>query len=516
VRTAALLSVALLVGCKPAPPPGGVSFVRGGVIGPAGSGGRAIGGDREFVQRAWTPGESVKLPSGAHDVAPAAPECAPMFHVDLGDVDALVSLGIEAPNTALAWSPDGNWLAVGTYLGEVLVVDGWTGAVRARRSLAETMIKAVAWSPDGAVVYASEQSPDAYLHALSTTELKNLWRHRLADELESSPPPPDTEIYGVYTLPGAYTIDVLSGGDLLVSALHSWKKDGVATNASRLYRFAPDGEPLMAWPKDGVADATLQFPRVDEEHDQVAVIVNRSAAGPAPEGLPVGGIQVLSLSGFEPRGQYVAEALKPHFTSARMWEAVDIAGEHLFVGYSDGRARLWTRDGGFADVELGTPILAGDVPISATLGWGFISGDAFVVNTGDTNIPWGSQTTATRPPEAHPRENSLWVHGLDGQLRWTWRGEHAVQGISPSPDGRHLVMGAGKRSTDDRRDLFGALIFRLEGEGNGPDRLQVTCPTESPVFFRQALRDDGRVAVAEFPFGTDAGVTGEYRLTVLR
>jgi len=511
-----LLMLLVLVGCKTeAPlPTGQIAFVRGGLIAPAGNGGRAVGGDREFLERAWTPGEAVRLTT-VQDEAPANAECQRLFSVDLGDVDSLVSMGIEAPNTALAWSPDGSRLAVGTYTGDVVVVDGWTGEVVAKRSLAETMVKAVAWSPDGRVVYAGEQSPDAYLHALKATDLSDLWRHRLADDLETSPPPPAAEIYGVYTLPGAYTIDVLSGGDLLVSALHSWPTDGGRRNTSRLYRFGPDGEPHMAWPHEGVADAILKFPRIDEATDRVAVFVTRNAEGPPPD-LPVGGAQTLTLSSFDEVGRFVADPLKPHFASARAWEAFDVAGDTLFVGYSDGRARLWSPDS-HRDVELGTPVLAGDVPISATLGWGFLRGDEFVVNTGTTNIPWGSNTTATRPPEAHPRENTVWAHGLDGVLRWTWRGEHVIQGLSPSPDGRHLVVGAGKRNADDRRDLFGALLFRLDGEGSGPDRLQAFCPTESPIFFRQALHNDGRVAVAEFPFSTpDDAVAGEYRVTVLR
>jgi hypothetical protein len=119
---------------------------------------------------------------------------------------------------------------------------------------------------------------------------------------------------------------------------------------------------------------------------------------------------------------------------------------------------------------------------------------------------------------AHPNENALWSYGLDGQRRWTWTGEHRLEGIEQSPDGDELVVAAGPRETDQRRDLYGALVFDLDApEGSGAERLRALCATEGPAFFRPALSADGRVAVAEHPFPDGAGgVAGAYRVTVLR
>lgn len=509
-----LLSLSLLLagcsGCGPSQVEGELAFLRGAVLAPGGEG-RAVGAG-VLVEQAWTPGQEVTL-GGVTDTAPAAPECAALFSVDLGDVSSLVAMGGEAPNTALAWAPDGSKLAVGTHRGEVLVLDGWTGAVLGRRRLAETMAKAVAWAPDGGTLYAAEQSPDAYVHALEVPSLESRWLFRLADELESSPPPPATDVYGVYTLPAAWSVVVLDGGDLLVAGTHSWRVDDVHRNRARLWRLGPDGAVKDAWPEDGPADATLLFPRVDEEADRVAIAVGRSAAGDPPEGLAIGGLQVLRLSDLTVQSGLMTPPLEPLFTSAAPWEAVDVEGDRVLAGYSDGRARVFTLDGAGAEasaltLELGTPFLAGEVPLSAPVSWGLLTDDAVVTVTSDTNIPWGAQTTVSRPPSPHPGANRLTVHGLDGTLRFAWSGEHVLYGLTEAP-GDRLLVGAGERSSDDRRDLFGVLVFR-------GDALEVTCPTDSPVFFRHAAHGE-RIAVSEVPWTADDGsVLGSYRVTVLR
>ncbi len=518
--------LALAAGCsgpsEPTPEAARLTFLRGGVLAPPGSGGRAVGGDREWVERGWTPGEEVVVGTG-RDTAPVQPECVALFSTDLGDVDSLVSRGVSTPGTSVAWSPDGARLAVGSYVGEVLVLDGWTGAVIARRKLAETMVKRVAWAADGATLYAAEQSPDAFVHALDVADLTSRWTFRVADELETSPPPPETDIYGVFTLPAAYGLKVLGDGDLIVAGNHAWPVgDDAKRNLARVYRLSPAGEVLAAFPATGPADASFRYPRIDEDSGMLALPIGRSATGPDPSDLPIDGVQVLNLADLTPRFSYVPAPLTPHFKRAYMWEAIDVhsASGRVLAGFGDGRALVVPMDGGeVATLELGTPVVSGGVPVAASVGWGhFLADGSLVVNTGRSNIPWGSDVAASRPPSAHPGENTLWAFGPDGAPLWSRRAGPSIQGLSVSPNGRRLVVGGGPRESDHRRDLFGAFVLRLDGDGSGDERLEVSCPTESPVFFDHDVLDDGRIAVAEVPYKDETGgkVLGEYRVTVLR
>lgn len=142
--------------------------------------------------------------------------------------------------------------------------------------------------------------PDATLHALDPDTLADRWTLRLADRVGTSVLPSGDDLYGIYSLPAAYSIEVLSTGELLVSAAHGWTaEDGSRRNLSQLLRIAPDGKVVAAWPAEP-ADATLLHPAVDEAGSRVAMPVNRTAAGDPPADLPVGGLAVLDLATLTP------------------------------------------------------------------------------------------------------------------------------------------------------------------------------------------------------------------------
>ena len=211
--------------------------------------------------------------------------------------------------------------------------------------------------------------------------------------------------------------------------------------------------------------------------------------------------------------------MAPWFDQVFVWDALGVSVERdrVVVGTGDGRVRTWGLDGTVAaELSPGVPIDAGGVPLAASVGFAALVGDDVIALTSGTSIPYGAADPALRPPRAHPGENTIWAWDRAGQARWTFHGPERLAGLGVSPDGSTLIAGAGLRDADVRTDLFGALVFRLSGEGTGADRLVTTCPTEGPVFFRMAVADDGRIAVAEHPWRQGAVVTGAYRVTVLR
>jgi len=495
-------------------------FVRDGIISPEDTHqGRLLTDGRRFHELSWRQGESTTV-GGLTGLGPARAECEAIFHVPLGDVSRHVAMGGEAPNTALQFSPNEELLAIGTATGHIWLVDGWTGSVIAETRLAETSIKTVAWSIDGETLYTAEQSPDAFIHALDPNSLAIRWSNRLADIVGSSPVPDESDVYGLYTLPSAYSVNVLASDELIVTALHSWPTDQGQQNASQIVKISPEGLITDRWP-DQPADATFTHAQFNEDKGLLAFVVGRSASGPPPSDLPIGGVLVLSANDLEPVLSMTIPPLKPWFDTSQIWEAIDISTDgDLVIGLYDGRIMGMGIDGETQfENNTGTPIHAGSVPIVAAVSWAQFSSNGILATTSATSIPFGSQSTALRPPTAHPNENTLWAIDSNGDIDWKWSGRHVIQGLTQHPDTNWVVTGAGDRTTDTRRDLYGALVFDTTPERDlGPKtRLMAICPTQGPVYFRQAVTTDGRIAVAEHPWvETDGTIGGKYQATVLR
>jgi hypothetical protein len=474
------------------------------------AGAQPVPGDRSLLTTEWEPGESIEI-QGLQGVAPQRAECLPLFQIDLGDVSRHIAMGGTGPHTGMAWSPDGSMLAIGSFLGELWVVDGWSGEVLAHRSLSESTVKRVSWSPNGQVLYAAEQSPDAYVHALEALSLETRWSLRLADRVESSPAPAGEDVYGVYSMPAAYGLEVLESGELIVVATHAWHDGQRMRNLSQLLRISAIGEIVDQWPDNPVA-ATLMHPSIHEAGDRVTVNINHSADSEPPSDLPVGGVQVLRLSDLQPLWSHSEEPLKPHYQQSFIWGAVEIEGDRLAMGFGDGRVRVVEQGAIRLSLNPGTPVLAGSIPISAAIDGIALREDSLVLTTMETLIPYGAAAPELRPPTVHPRANTLQLYTLSGELEWNWTGPYRLNGMSLHDDGRTVLLGAGPRNSDHRRDLYGALVLDLEDR-----ELLAHCPTEGPAFFLQAMAPDGRIAITEYPArDSEESIFGSYRVGVYR
>ena len=507
-----------VAGCGGPPPvPARVVFLDGAlrVEGPAAAslpGGRSVPGG-VLVERAWAPGEQVEVAGVVH-TAPPAPQCEALFAVALGDARATVAAG-NFPEAALAFSPDGARLAVGTEEGALRVLDAWTGAVLAERVLPEAAVKQVAWSVDGGLLFVSEQSPDATLHALDPSSLAPRWSRRLADDVESSAPPAAGDVYGAWTLPAGYGLGALPDGGVLVAAAHAWAgADGATQNRSVLLRLGADGGVQARWPASGAADTVLRALAVDPG-GRAAVTVNRSAAGTPAPGTPPDGVLVFDVASLQPGASVVPAPLPPWFPAPFVWEALDVSGERLGLGLGDGRVQLYGADGGLLATHApGAPLLAGEVPIHASVGWGRFVGGDFVVAISGTLIPWGAASPDLRPPSPHPEARTVRAFGPDGAPGWSFTTDAEPQGLSVAPGGGWLAVGLGVASGAAAAldGGYGALRLR---PGAAPQ--PVRCPTRGPVFFRHALAQDGRLAVVEGPvLGAGQIVEGAWRVVVLR
>jgi hypothetical protein len=216
--------------------------------------------------------------------------------------------------------------------------------------------------------------------------------------------------------------------------------------------------------------------------------------------------------------------LAPWFKQVSLWHAVDWDPTlGLMMGLGDGRVIRTDAASPHTEqttVQTGAPVMAGDVPIAASVGFGQFAQGGLMYTTSDTNIPWGAAVPELRPPSVHPGANGLWMSDLSGAPQWSWQGNIRVQGLSVSPDGRRGIVGAGHRAESVDPLTYGAVVFDLTTPNDGRTgaaRRVTTCATANPVYFNHQILDDGRIAVVEFPTSDgQGGVRGSYRATVLR
>jgi hypothetical protein len=440
------------------------------------------------------------------------------------------------PDTALAFSPDGHRLAIGSAFGElqVIAVSGAKGAGEYSRRIPEGAAKALAFSADGEVLVVGEQSPDGFVYGLNPRGSKELWRLRLADELETSRP--SANDYGtLYQFPGAARMVALPDGDVLVLGRHSWRPDAQSRQArSRLYRInARTGE--VRWRFPAAAPERRNITWFDASRDGSRIVCALSIPGAGQLGAGEAPLEVMALDGKTGAltGRLELPPLKPHFTSALSWQSLSLRpdGAGGILGADDGR--VWALSFNEAGqpaarwlVDLGTPIQAGGLMVHCGVGWALASTKGYFVELDRNWEQHGAATRTGQPANLHPEACS--IHAFDAgaetpQRLWRYQVACRPQGLWLSSDERWLGFAYEQPEGMDAKGRptppdYGVLMLDLNRPGSGAEKLRYRYSSEGPIGFSGCFSSDGRyLAVTEGPRPGSDRMTGTriYRVLVL-
>lgn len=155
------------------------------------------------------------------------------------------------PDTIVKFSPDGAYLAIGSYQGYLRVADVKTGRILYSRKVAEGMVKRIDWSYlDGRrLLYVGEQSPDGFIYCMEAMTGEVLWQYRLADDIGTSQARSGDDRFSIYSFPGVYALRVIQGGDLIAVGTHGRYSGDEYLYQCRVYRFdGKTGELRWRWP----------------------------------------------------------------------------------------------------------------------------------------------------------------------------------------------------------------------------------------------------------------------------
>jgi len=489
--------------------------------------------DGLFFEFPWQPGKSYVLDACSSDglvssshrlVAPVRPDPVVVLVKTLEDVHAASVTSGGEPDASLAFSADGRLLAVGTFGGYLRVFDTSSRGCVFERRLPGAVVKRVAVSPDNTRVYAGEMSYDGFVTAFDLASKRQLWRFRLADELETSKPARPDDFFALYSYPQAYCMRV-AGDDLIVDGFHSWNDAGPPRHLSRLYRFDgrtgrvkwrfPADAPIkrnISWFDQDAANLVFsayqwERPAADDIEPQAAVYLLETASG-----------GLLDRRAFEP--------LRPFFDVVPMWYGLALDGSgHAAVGLMDGRSAIFRISdvGGtrrlepVREMDLAVPIEVTGVPIYAGVGWAASGGRLlFLLTDGRLVAPSASSGGKTVRAD-HPNSNTLFAFdGESGKLLWQWKLTTTAQGVATGK-GVLAVSTQQSYSSDDPMD-YGLTVFDPSASGTPVEKMLFRYYTAGPIVALAVSPDGKMIAAVEAPLRLADGVTvvGKYRLHVLR
>lgn len=463
----------------------------------------------------------------------------PLARIDLKWSEAIPSHG--EPDTALAFAPGGRALAIGAASGEFRVVpigrEGIPKYAPVERSIPEGLIKDLAFTPDGAMLVAGEQSPDGFVYGFDAATGKERWKFRLADELGNERSQ-QRNVTTFYSMPGAYRVVALSGGDVLTLGLHSWVEvvERVETkrSRSRIYRLdAKTGAVKWRWPADKPLERNITWLAADAAGARVACVVSVPSAG--SQGADKATLDVVVLEGNTgaETGQLQIPALEKYFDSTSSWQSLTLSrdGSAGILGASDGRifafdldaqgvpTKRWTE-------ELGTPVQSGGTNYHCNIGWAALTTESAVFTVGRNWPKFGTAAPSGYAPDIHPEALSIHAFSMKpgtpkAERLWRYDAPGDPQGLWLSPDGRWLAFAYKKEASTDAAGQpqppdYGVCMLDLARPGR--EKLVYKFATEGPLFFRGVFSDDGRyLALAEGPRpGEDKlSATRTYRVLIL-
>lgn len=458
---------------------------------------------------------------------PITPALQLKYRIKLGDVSFYARAG-HFTDAFMRFSPNGKLLAIGTFLGKIILVNAKTGAILWEHRVYEGMVKKIDFSPDSQTIYYGEQSPDGFIYAANAETGHIKWRFSMTKDLKLGIPAPKGDIYGIYREPGCYRLKVLKNGNILVLGIHSWPdhKLGYWRRLSMIWLLSPDGHVIWKWPKRKPIELSLYYADADPNGNYVATVaILPSDKLPANYPYTPGTVYVLNGKTGKEIAHYKMKPLKPYYNSVSIWEsvAVDPLDKFVVVGTSDGRGFIFDLKTlkPIKILHLATPIIIGGIPVAATATYVEVDSKRTIFfQTSSSSIPYGLPVQANQPAGPHPNAQTIFAVSPNGKILWRFHAPFKFQGFASDISSRILatVAGAASRMVSERRTKqFGIFVFNLEKKGGGLEKLLGYFPTIAPLFFHLAVSPDAKlIAACETPYINEKGrLVGTYQVDVL-
>jgi len=478
----------------------------------------------------WQAGDKYQLVSAKekwNSPAPGKPEAWLSATVPTGELEELPTINewSVVVNESVAVSPDGQYVAVGSFDHSVYVVDRQGKKLWVYR-IPSGMPTSVAFSMDGDIVFVGESSPDGKLYAFERLSGKILWDYAFADDIGKGISAQWSNRPNVRSL-------VVNGDTVIAAGQH--RKRVVEKAGERSIINYPTvsvvaafdgktGQKRWRYPENETMDTGVSKIVVSTDEEKV-VFANQSWS-PA-EKYPDGGIRILNGKTGNLAASFQASIIKPYFAWVGIHEGIDISanGKYLGIFASDNQAMLFDLDK-VNMLETGKALKpewirqiskvheVGGVPVYASGSSAHVTdGGKLFFMTSNTFV--ADKTAASAPPFMHPDSATFFSYNNNGELLWRWQTEGGVGRVRYSADGRFMVVAMYHNYINQSNSRAGIYCFDLQVEG--ADSLAWFYPVEGVATVVDIALDGTTIAGCEAPIRLKGDtVIGQHRLHILQ
>lgn len=416
----------------------------------------------------------------------------------LGQVEVIDYRRMGFTSAFLRFSADNRHLAIGTELGEIVVVDS-NGKKCWQQQLGSAKITALEFSADGTRLYVGESSPAGLLRAINAQTGATEWERSCAVEL------------GVdlkqKSLPAV--IDIASDdADRIYAVAQRYirKSNGSNQYLGRIYQFDVTGRDSAQFPADHNLDTWVGCIAVDSAGRSAAIATANYDSQQRPaycDQLYLLNERLTNSAG----RQIKIEPIEPYSNvTLRKSPALSPDGRYIASIATDGRAFLHDSSG--REVwcrQLSSPTQVGGVYINATGLYLKLAPNRLAFSTGNTynRANWQLPT-----PVEHPSSNSLFLFDYGGTFIARYSAGGMIEQLNGNTETAALAIGRNIWTKDPA--VHGLALVSLEN-GRELRRFATTGPCVAA-----ALSTDGSLAAAvEAPIKLDNGeIIGDYRLHI--
>jgi len=439
------------------------------------------------------------LPSLAKPSSTQTGVYALVTHIDLGKVEVYNYQRMGFTHGFMKFSPDNQYLAVGTENGDVLMLD-MRGKVLWKKNMGLSKITALQFSNDGQHVLIGETGPQGCLLCWNVADGAEVWRQSTATELGVD--------VKAKTYPGIAYITTDANGYIYIVANRSIRNsDNSNEYRGRIYKFDQGGKLMGLFPDNHNVDASVCWLSVDDAGDKVVFgTANWDITGIKNYADSIycldGSLQTVLWS-------TLLDPIPPYRTTT-MRASPDISedGKYIASMVSDGRAFLHDGAGRkLWEYSISQPQKIGGVSINATGSYVQLIGECVVVTTGNTynRANWQLPT-----PVEHPSSNSVFTFNVSGKLIHKYKLGGMIEQMAVNDHRTVLAVGRNVRTKDVQ--VHGLYVLSMP-DGEIMDYANTVGPCVGV-----AISPNGEyIAGVEAPLQLDDGqVIGEYQLILFK